>query len=46
MEHRYLYNVSTSLFESLQQKVSMYTKWFHSILSEFNSCNEQGPMKK
>jgi hypothetical protein len=32
--------------KSLQQKVSMYTKWFHRILSEFIGCSERGPVKK
>jgi hypothetical protein len=31
---------------SLQQKVSLYTKWFQWILREFIGCNEQGLMKK
>ncbi len=31
---------------ALQQKVSLYAKWFHWILSEFTSCSELGPMKK
>jgi hypothetical protein len=31
---------------SFQQKVSLYAKSFHSILSEFISCNEQGPMRR
>jgi hypothetical protein len=31
---------------SLQQKVSMYTKWFHWILSEFIGCSEWGVVKK
>jgi hypothetical protein len=26
--------------DSLQQKVSMYAKWFHWILNEFISCSE------
>jgi hypothetical protein len=30
---------------SLQQKVSLYTKWFHWILIGFIGCSEQGPMK-
>jgi hypothetical protein len=32
--------------QTQQQKVSLYAKWFHWILSEFTSCNEWGPMKK
>jgi hypothetical protein len=31
---------------ALQQKVSLYIKWFHYILSEFTSCNEHGLVKK
>ncbi len=31
--------------QALQQKVSMYAKWFHWILSEFTSYNERGPVK-
>jgi hypothetical protein len=31
---------------SLQQKVSLYAKWFHWNLNEFIGCNEHGPMKK
>jgi len=27
--------------QTLQQKVSLYAKWIHWILSEFISCNEQ-----
>jgi hypothetical protein len=30
----------------LQQKVSMYTKWFHYILSEFIGFNEHGLVGK
>ncbi len=30
---------------SLQQRVSLYGKWFHWILSKFTNCNEQRPMK-
>jgi hypothetical protein len=30
---------------ALQQKVSLYTKWFHWILSEFIGCNEREPTK-
>jgi len=25
---------------TLQQKVSLYTKWFHQVLSEFIGCSE------
>jgi hypothetical protein len=32
--------------KSLQQKVSLYAKWFPWILSEFNGCSEQGLVKK
>jgi hypothetical protein len=32
--------------ESLQQKVSLYVKWFHWILNEFTGCSERGPLKK
>jgi hypothetical protein len=35
-----------STMPSLQQKVSMYAKWFHWILGEFIGCNEQGPVNK
>jgi hypothetical protein len=31
---------------TLQQKVSLYAKWFYWILSEFTSCSEWGPVKK
>jgi hypothetical protein len=31
---------------SLQEKVSLYTKWFHWILSEFISYNELGLVGK
>jgi hypothetical protein len=31
---------------SLQQKVSLYAKWFHWILSEFTSCSEWELVKK
>jgi hypothetical protein len=31
---------------TLQQKVSLYAKWFHWVLSEFIGCSEWGPMKK
>jgi hypothetical protein len=31
--------------EPLQQKVSLYAKWFHWILNEFIGCNEQGLVK-
>jgi hypothetical protein len=30
---------------ALQQKVSLYVKWFHWILSEFGDCNEPRLMK-
>jgi hypothetical protein len=30
------------VIKALQQKVSMYAKWFHSILSVFTGCSEQG----
>jgi hypothetical protein len=32
--------------DALQQKVSLYTKWFHWILNDFTGCSGQGPMKK
>ncbi len=32
--------------KTLQQKVSLYAKWFHWILSEFISCNEHGLVNK
>jgi len=32
--------------KTLQHNKSMYTKWFHWILSEFTGCNEWGSMKK
>jgi hypothetical protein len=31
---------------TLQQKVSLYAKWFHWILNEFTSCSERRPMEK
>ncbi len=38
--------IFSRLIRTLQQKVSLYAKWIHWILSEFTSCSEQGPMKK
>jgi hypothetical protein len=37
---------TTHSAKALQQKVSMYTKWFHWILSEFIGCSEWGLVKK
>jgi uncharacterized membrane protein len=34
------------MVDSLQQKVSLYVKWFHWILSEFIGCSERGLVKK
>jgi hypothetical protein len=32
--------------QTLKQKVSLYAKWFHWILSESISCSEWAPVKK
>jgi hypothetical protein len=36
----------TTSGDPLQQKVSLYAKWFHWILSEFTSCSEPLLVKK
>jgi hypothetical protein len=38
--------IFSRLIRTLQQKVSLYAKCIHWILSEFTSCSERGPMKK
>jgi len=35
---------SPSMLNSLQQKVSLYAKWFHWVLSELTGPNEQDLM--
>jgi hypothetical protein len=37
---------SSILVMSLQQKKSLYTKWFHWILNEFTGCSEWGLVGK
>jgi hypothetical protein len=32
--------------KTLQQKLSLYTKWFHWIFSDFTGCSEWGLVKK
>jgi hypothetical protein len=39
-------NKNNNNFSSLQQKVSLYAKWFHLILSELTSCNERNLVGK
>ncbi len=45
LNRKIIYIMIKSHTISLQQKVSLYFKWFDWILSEFTSCSEQGPMK-
>jgi hypothetical protein len=41
-----VYKGVTPLWERQQQKKSLYTKWFHSILNEFTGLSKQGLARK